>query len=41
MLDHVADMEGKLAKEERTPIEESTTSVANFAVKVFFATDHH
>ena len=33
MLDHVADMEDKVAKEERIPIEESTTSVAKLVVK--------
>jgi hypothetical protein len=33
MLDHVADMEDKVAKEERIPIEESTTSVAKLVVR--------
>jgi acetolactate synthase-1/2/3 large subunit len=33
MLDRVADMEDKVAKEERTPVEESTTSIANLVVK--------
>jgi acetolactate synthase I/II/III large subunit len=33
MLDHVADMEDKVAKEERTPIEESTTSVAKLVLR--------